>query len=157
MKRLGLPEFELCAQCIYYRKILEQDYSKILPKLNDMLGRCYQDKYNNIIEEIFCKYITNHTATDVFHKVSKSFFSVDDITKIIIFKQSADSEINLLAKVKCYKYGKLGDWRKDFLKWQIDKLILNDKIDMEEEYKNYKLSQGSLECVVPSIIIKNLE
>ena len=155
MENFSLQEFELCAQCLYYKEILEQDYSVIIPRLNNILMKCYGIN-ENIIEEIFCKYIINKTATEVFYKSSVRFHKADDIIDLIVFKQSQDMDINLLAKVKCYKYGKVSDGRKKFLKWQIDKLILNNKFDMLNEYRKYKEENGCVDYIIPSIITKEI-
>lgn len=155
MEKFSLPEFELCAQCVYYKEILEQDYSTILSRLNNILMRCYEPN-KNIVEEIFCKYIINKTATEVLHKSSTKFHSADGIIDVIIFKQSQDVDINLLAKVKCYRYGKISDGRKKFLKWQIDKLILNNGFDMLEEYRNYKEENGIKDYAIPNMIMMQL-
>ena len=151
MEKFSLPEFELCVQCLYYKEILEQDYSGILPQLNNILKRC-SPPYKNIIEETFCNYVICKTASDVFYKSSMRFLSVDEITAMIIFKQSTDEDINLLAKIKCYKYGRISDARKDFLKWQIDRLLLNNSFDMLSEYKNYKRECDVDDYSIPDMI-----
>lgn len=153
MKKFSLQEFELCVQRIYYKEILEQDYSGILPKLNNILKRC-SPPYKDVIEETFCNYVIYKTATDVFHKSSLRFRSADEIISMIIFKQSSDEDINLLAKIKCYKYGRINDGRKDFLKWQIDRLLLNNNFNMLYEYKKYKKECDVEDYSIPNMIVR---
>lgn len=155
VEKLSLSEYELCAQCVHYREILEEDYSVVLPRLNRILLRCDEEK-ESMIEEIFSKYIIYKNATEVYHQYFSKVFSANEITNVLIFKQSQDPEINILAKVKCYKYGRINDNRKKFLKWQIDKLLLGSCFEMMEEYKIYQMENGIKDYLIPDMIIREL-
>lgn len=157
MEKFSLPEFELCAQRIYHKDIIECDYSGIFDRLKSILNKCSSYYGDNYIEIIFRKYICSKTASDTFHstKHPRDIQKVDDITQIIIFKQSSDADINILAKVKCLRYGGISGGRKDFLEWQINKLLLCVNFDMLEEYKLYKKEKSIEEYIIPDIITRD--
>lgn len=157
MEKFSLPEFELCAQRIYCKDIIECDYSGIFDRLNSILSKCNNYPENDYIEIVFRKYIYLKTATDTFRSTQnpKGIKKSDDITQTIIFKQSSDMDINILAKVKCLRYGGISSGRKDFLEWQINKLLLSGNFDMLEEYKLYKKEKSIEEYIIPDIITRN--
>lgn len=73
VEKLSLSEYELCAQCVHYREILEEDYSVVLPRLNRILLRCDEEK-ESMIEEIFSKYIIYKNARKyIINILAKSF------------------------------------------------------------------------------------
>lgn len=157
MEKFSLPEFELCAKRIYHKDIIECDYSGIFDRLNSILNKCSSYDGDDYVEIIFRKYIYLKTATDTFHSIKhpRDIQKADDITQIIIFKQSSDADINILAKVKCLRHGGISGGRKDFLEWQINRLLLSDNFDMLEEYKHYKKEKSIEEFIIPDIITRN--
>lgn len=159
MEKFSLPEFELCAKRIYYKDIIEFDYSGIFDRLKSILNKCSSYDGDNYIEIIFRQYICSKTASDTFHSIKhhRNIQKADDVTQVIIFKQSSDADINILAKVKCLRYGGISGGRKDFLEWQINKLLLSENFDILEEYKYYKKEKSTEEFIIPDIIIRNFD
>lgn len=151
MEKFSLPEFELCAKRIYFSDIIEEDYSKIVDKLSAILYKCKNYDGENYIEIIFRQYILMKTATEVFQYIRRPSIvrKADDITQIIVYKQSSDADINILAKVKCLEFG---SGYKDFLRWQICRLFIDKEIDLLNEYKSYKMSKGISDYVIPNML-----
>lgn len=158
MEKFSKPEFELCLQYMNYSEIIETDYSGIKEKLFSILSRCSNYRGNDFVEIVFRHYILCNSASEVYVKIQKpnTIMKVDDITKIIVYKQSEDIDINILAKIKCKSFP-INKRYFPFLDLQIDKLFIENNMDLVECYKALMMSEGITDFILPNMLTKSFE
>lgn len=145
-EKFSLPEFQFCA-ALLKNGVLQNDLKDIIPKLNEILNKCYSFSNDNQVDKIFKTYIINESVNNQ----SKIYINCrkDIIINVIVFKQSTDVDITILAKVLYRKYGK---FYKEWLDWQIDKFLTKSNVDIKQEYINYRINNNkSYDSIPPEI------
>lgn len=131
---------------------------KICDYLNSVLVKCKIDKNDSMVDRIFKLYIIHRRTNEFYTSVySKNIRSQGDIIDILTYKQSNDYDINILAKVLYYKYGK---YKSAFLERQINKLINVPEcypLDLYEEYIVFDIGSGGDASFIPHPLTNNYE
>lgn len=104
----------------------------------NILNKCAINKNDDRKTEIFKSFIIYGGMTNTIKETHNRFCN-KEISDTLFYKQVDDIEITLLAKML---YFDSGTKYKDFLKWQIDVILINHKINVKDEYLKWKLSTG---------------
>jgi hypothetical protein len=126
----------------YYLKI-----SKLI-KGGIMFQYVYNEHFNDLLKDIYniIKLSDNDSKTDI---IFKKFVEVGNMTDAIqymclpnkvisdtlYYKQSSNIKLTLLAKTL---YSTSGTQFKDFLKWQVNVIIRDGKIDIKQEFIKWR-------------------
>lgn len=151
-----MPHYEIYAELIHSGAFkydlrsmfndLESIREECLIQCDDLTEYIFRDFiYNGKIEYSLESYVRAHNA-NVRYDAARNF-----IVETLVFKQSQNQDINILAKLTYRRYGK--DY-KCFLDWQLEKLAAGKEIDILEEFTAYKNSTGH-EIRTPDILKQN--
>lgn len=109
--------------------------------LINLYNKCQINDCDDIVDKIFKSLILAGNIMDATKLINSLGFRTDknrafiptDVSDFIFYKQSTDTEISIFAKSIYYHTCQ----NKEFLKWQIDKLIKDGSFDYDEEMKKY--------------------
>lgn len=148
MAHLDEEDYKILVE-ILHSGILQCNLWRMFDFVKDIQNECCKPQ-EDIVESIFRQYIREGNFYNIKIKYKKKN---SDIRDIIVYRQSKNYNINIIAKMMYRKYGKE---KADFLDWQITKLLHEKEIDMANEYKMYLLSIGHSESDCDYLLSKNI-
>lgn len=104
--------------------------------ISNLANKCIIKDDDSKVDIIFKEFVLlgNMSNTIAYNGVPNNV-----VSDTLFFRQSSDIELTLLAKSL---YFISGTKFKDFLQWQINVILKNNKIDIKQEYINWRLSIG---------------
>lgn len=111
--------------------------SSVFTKIVEIKNKCIFDVHDTRTNQLFKAFIYYGGKQDVINKELKT--KPNELSDTIFFKQADDIEITLMAK---FLYSLTTKSFREFLDWQVDVILENNKINVRHEYINWKRSLG---------------
>lgn len=113
--------------------VLQNDLKQVSQLLETVMDKCKRLLFDgDETDVIFAQFVINGYLG---RTIKNTDFKRETIVNTILFKQSKDRLVTVLAKIIYYK---TGAYEREFANYQVDKILHNQEMDIMKEYEKYK-------------------